>query len=264
VSEPEQDRSNVEELFSRITPGRISGMIVEQIRALIQEGRLASGDRLPSERDLAERFGVSRVTVRDALRALEATGLVEIKVGANGGAFLRAPTSDVAGRGMADMILMSALSPEEVAEARLLLELNTVILAVHRATEADIAELRALCARSAELVAAGEYDVHLSWDFHKRLAGATHNPAIELITGSFRGPLSMARARAREPANVAHRRTVAEHTELVEAIESRDEERASRVLAAHLVRATNLAERLGTMGIPGVPASHLLSESPER
>jgi DNA-binding FadR family transcriptional regulator len=241
-----------EDLFSRVTAGRISGMIIEQIRELIRQGRLVAGDRLPSERELAEQFGVSRVTVRDALRALEATGLLEIKVGASGGAFLRVPTSAAAGQGMADMLLMSALSPEDVAEARLMLELNTVVLAVRRAEPADLEELRDICRRSAGLLEQGEYDVHLSWDFHDRLAHATHNAAIELITRSFRGPLSLSRSRAREKTSVAHRRTVAEHTDLVDALEARDVERARSVLAAHLVRATNLEERLGSLELPGV------------
>lgn len=242
-----------EELFSPITAGRISGMIVDQIRSLIRDGRLAPGDRLPSERELAEQFGVSRVTVRDALRALEAMGLVDIRVGANGGAFLQAPPSHIAGQGMADMLLMSALTPEEVAEARLMLELNTVVLAVRRATDEDLAQLRDICRRSAELLKTGEYDVHLSWDFHERLAAATHNPAIEMITRSFRGPLSLRRLRAREEVSVAHQRTVREHSELVDAIERRDMDGARAVLSAHVVRATNLDARLGSLGIPGMP-----------
>jgi DNA-binding FadR family transcriptional regulator len=134
-----------------------------------------------------------------------------------------------------------------------MLELNTVMLAVRRAEPTEIDALRAICERSAALLADGEYDVHLSWDFHERLAGATHNPAIEMIHHSFRGPLSMARARAREPASVAHRRTVEEHTELVDALEARDVEGARRVIAHHLVRATNLEELLASLGIPGLP-----------
>ena len=240
-------------MFEPVTTARISSAIVEQVRELIRGGRLSAGDRLPSERELAEQFGVSRVTVRDALRSLEAVGLLQIKVGANGGAFLRAPSSADAGRGMSDMLLMAELTPEDVAEARLMLELNTVTLAVPRADAEDIRALRAICERSAALLVDGEYDVHLSWDFHERLAVATHNPAIELIHHSFRGPLSMARARAREPASVAHRRTVEEHTELVDALEARDVERARGVLARHLVRATNLEERLASLGIPGLP-----------
>ena len=239
-------------LFEPVATARISSAIVDQIRELISSGRLSVGDRLPSERELAEQFSVSRVTVRDALRSLEAVGLLRIKVGANGGAFLRAPSSAEAGRGMSDMLLMAQLSPEDVAEARLVLELNTVMLAVRRADPEDIRALRSICERAASLLSTGEYDVHLSWDFHERLAVATHNPALAMIHHAFRGPLSMARARAREPAGVAHRRTVEEHTELVDALEARDAERARAILAHHLVRATNLEDRLSSLGIPGL------------
>jgi len=147
---------------------------------------------------------------------------------------------------------MSGVQPEEVAEDRLMLELNTVILAAGRADATDVAELREICERSAALLREGEYDVRLSWDFHERLARGTHNGAIELITRSFRGPLSMARVRAREPASVAHRSTIEEHTGIVDAIEAHDAERARAVMAHHLIRATNLEERLGSLGIPGV------------
>ena len=253
VSDAEPEALPERELFEPVATARISSAIVDQVRELIRSGRLSAGDRLPSERELAEQFGVSRVTVRDALRSLEAVGLLRIKVGANGGAFLRAPSSADAGRGMSDMLLMAQLSPEDVAEARLMLELNTVMLAVRRADANDIRALRAICERSASLLADGEYDVHLSWDFHERLAGATHNPALAMIHHSFRGPLSMARARAREPASVAHRRSVEEHTQLVDALEARDLERARAVMAHHLVRATNLEDRLESLGIPGLP-----------
>ena len=85
-------------LFNRINPGRISG-IVDQIRLLMRQGQLQPGDRLPAERELCEHFGVSRVTVREALRVLEANGLVEIRVGARGGAFVRSPSMDPSARG---------------------------------------------------------------------------------------------------------------------------------------------------------------------
>jgi GntR family transcriptional regulator, transcriptional repressor for pyruvate dehydrogenase complex len=252
MSDPETE-TPTQHLFEPVATSRISSAIVDQIRELIGSGRLGVGDRLPSERELAEQFGVSRVTVRDALRSLEAVGLLRIKVGANGGAFLRAPSSADAGRGISDMLLMAHLSPDDVAEARLVLELNTVMLAVRRAEPEDIQALRAICERSASLVSRGEYDIHLSWDFHERLAAATHNPALEMIHHAFRGPLSLARARAREPASVSHRRTVEEHTELVDALEARDAERARTILAHHLVRATDLEDRLSSLGLPGLP-----------
>src|SRR4051812_41328045 len=69
--------------------------IVEQIRAVIGSGGMAPGDRLPSERDLGVAFGVSRTTLREALRALEAQGVIEIRTGSRGGAFIAEPSPDL-------------------------------------------------------------------------------------------------------------------------------------------------------------------------
>ena len=82
------------EMFAKVSVDRVSQVIVDQIKLLIRDGRLTPGDRLPSERDLCQRFGVSRVTVREALRVLEASGLVEIRVGARGGAFVTTPSTE--------------------------------------------------------------------------------------------------------------------------------------------------------------------------
>lgn len=73
------------DLFRPVSVGRASEDVVRQIKGAIHAGKLRPGDGLPSERELSERLGVSRVTIRDALRTLEATGLVEIRVGARGG-----------------------------------------------------------------------------------------------------------------------------------------------------------------------------------
>src|SRR5688572_14610888 len=92
-------------VFQRVSTGRISEEIVEQVKLAIREGRLEPGDRLPSERELTTQFGVSRMSVRDALRILEAGDLIEIRVGARGGAFVKAPGSHVVGEGIANMMM---------------------------------------------------------------------------------------------------------------------------------------------------------------
>src|SRR3954462_11962398 len=120
------------EMFSRVNSGRISGLIVDQIRLLIRDGQLTAGDRLLSERELGERFGVSRVTVREALRGLEANGLVTIKVGARGGAFVTAPTSQMVGEGISDLLTFSVVEPADVTEARQVFELGIVPLVCER------------------------------------------------------------------------------------------------------------------------------------
>src|SRR5436305_5824307 len=132
----------VEPIFAPVAVARASSAIAEQIRTAIVTGRLKAGDRLSPERELAEQFGVSRVTVRDALRTLEAMGLIEVKVGARGGAFVTAPTGSKVAETMSDMMMMSATTPEDIVEARLVVELGTVTLACARATEEDLAGLR--------------------------------------------------------------------------------------------------------------------------
>src|SRR3954451_9967084 len=141
-SQPDAGQSaSRSDMFSRVNAGRISGLIVDQIRLLIRDGQLTAGDRLLSERELGERFGVSRVTVREALRSLEANGLVTIRVGAHGGAFVTAPTSDRVGEGISDLLTLSVLTPAQITEARQVLELGIVALICERADEKDIAEL---------------------------------------------------------------------------------------------------------------------------
>src|SRR4051794_5198713 len=81
-------RDKILAVFTPIRQSRASGEIVSQIERAIFAAELSAGDRLQSERELAEQFGVSRITVRDALRVLEARGLIRVKVGAMGGAFV--------------------------------------------------------------------------------------------------------------------------------------------------------------------------------
>lgn len=229
-------------MFNPVAPGRISEEIVDQIKSAIREGKLRPGDRLPPERELTERFGVSRVTVRDALRILEATGLIEIRVGARGGAFLTAPAPQLVGEGITDMLLLSDVTGGDVTEARFVFELGMVPLISRRATEEDITTLRAICDRAEEALEAGEYDVGFSVEFHAALAACLHNAAIDLIVDSFRRPLLFSLRQAREAAPEMGARGVREHRQLVEAIADRDADRAYRILVEHLGRT---AERLG-------------------
>jgi DNA-binding FadR family transcriptional regulator len=235
------NRAPSDGLFEPVVSSRISAAIATQIRDVILEGKLVPGDRLPTERELTEQFGVSRVTVRDALRALETNGLVEIRVGAAGGAFVTAPSTQIVGQGISDMLVMSAVDPDEIAEARLILELGTVALAVERATEEDIAGLREHVEQAARAFAEGKYDPIHAREFHALLARAAHNRAIDLVASTFGGPLSMHPVREREPAEWSHERTIDEHSRLVEALEERDEPRARQIMSEHLRRGTDVA-----------------------
>jgi DNA-binding FadR family transcriptional regulator len=231
-----------ESLFAPISVARASSSIADQIRQAIVTGRLPEGERLPPERELAEQFGVSRVTVRDALRALEAMGLIEVRVGARGGAFATVPTGSIVGQTMSDMMMMSAVTPEDVVEARLVVELGTVTLACARATDDDVAALSELQERAERALADKTYTRELSWDFHGLLGKAAHNGAIDGLTQSFRSSLSMHPIRTREGGR-AHALTVDEHGRILAALVARDGATARSEMATHLLRGTNLEKR---------------------
>ena len=229
-------------MFAPVAVARASSAIADQIRQAIVTGQLGQGERLPPERELAEQFGVSRVTVRDGLRALEAMGLIDVRVGARGGAFVTVPSGDLVGQTMSDMMMMQAISPEDIVEARLMVELGTITIACSRATDEDVARLRELTERARSALEAKTYSRELSWDFHALLAEVTHNGAIEGLTHSFRSSLSMHPIRTREGSR-AFERTVEEHERILDAIERRDGETARREMANHLLRGTGLEKR---------------------
>lgn len=220
-------------MFDPLPAARTSAAIVSQIRARIRGGQLPIGARLPAERELCEQFGVSRLSVREALRVLEAGGLIEIRLGARGGAFVTAPTAGSAGQGITDLLSTSGLSAANVTEARTLFELGVVMpLACERATAADLTELRALTEEEERTRNAGTYEASVSFGFHLRLAAAAHNPAVSMIMESFREAILMSIREAGHEGNSG----AAEHRAVVDAIERGDPGTAGQLMAAHLQR----------------------------
>jgi DNA-binding FadR family transcriptional regulator len=220
-------------LFEPMPATRASAAIVGQIRSLIRSGRLPIGSRLPAERELCEQLRVSRLSLREALRALESSGLVEIRLGSHGGAFITAPTTGSAGQGITDLLSTSGLSAVNVTEARTLFELGVVLpLVGERAAETDLRELRALCDEEERARDEGTYSVAVSFGFHLRLAMASHNPAVSMIMESFREAILMSMREARHEGNQG----AEEHRALVDAIERGDTASAKRIMADHLQR----------------------------
>lgn len=230
-----RDRA-ADRFFSPVSTPRTSEMIVDQIREVLRQGKLKTGDRLPNERELCETFGVSRVTVREALRVLEASGLVEIRVGGRGGAFVSEPSAERVSAELADLIQLSQLTAVDVTEARMVIELGLVPLAVARATDDDIADLLAMCRAQATALASGDYTASLSASFHQRVAECTHNAALLTLVRSFRGPMIASLEQAQRLAPEMGERGVREHLQFVRAMERRDSESALRIMTRHLRR----------------------------
>lgn len=216
----------------------MSASIVDQIRTLIRGQQLVPGDRLPSERALGERLRVSRATVRQALKVLEASGLIEIRVGSRGGAFVIDPPWTRVASGLADLVTLSALTAVELAEARQVIEVGIVPLVVARATVRDIAELRGMLDRNSVAVTNGEFGMSMSALFHVRVVACAHNAAVERLVRSVRGPLlmSLRKAHVARVAAPMTRRGVIDHRALVDAIAARDIARATDIMRSHLER----------------------------
>ncbi len=150
---------------------RLYEKVAEDIAAAIKRGDYAIGDRLPSERDLAGRYDVSRPTIREAVIALEVDGLVEVKTGS--GVYVRATVPPAGGARPADVGMF------ELLEARRIVESEAAALAAQRIDDGELETLRALIA---EMDAENKRDVEMSEDadrrFHLAIAGATRNSAL--------------------------------------------------------------------------------------
>ena len=165
---------------------RIYEEIVRQIRLLIADGHLKSGDRLPPERDLAERFRVSRTSVREAMRALESRGLIGIRPGE--GAFVREVSVETLVEPLALVILAQRETIADLYEARRLLEPAIAGLAARRASPEEIADMtRILDEQSAE-VAAGRTGLAQDAAFHQALAPLHPQPRDHPDRDDPRGP----------------------------------------------------------------------------
>lgn len=231
-------------LFRPVTPGRVSAEIVGQIKDTIRQGRLVPGDRLPPERELTEMFKVSRVTVRDALRVLEANGLIEIRVGAGGGAFVTAPDSEDVAEGISNMLLLQTTTPEQVTETRLVLEVGMLPLVCERATVEDLDALERICDKAEKaLKGDGDHDVGLSAEFHAQLARASHNTVIELLTDSLHRPLEASLRQAKRQAPEMGQQGVHEHRRILAAIRGGDVDQAQAIMQRHLGRTAKRLKR---------------------
>jgi DNA-binding FadR family transcriptional regulator len=134
--------------FARVKRVRSFEDVVEQVRRSIADGAIEAGDRLPSERELAEQFGVSRATLREALRALEALGILEIRLGAHGGAYALEQSGDRVTAAFRDALSAEALlSPADARLFRATFHADNATWA--KLTDADLADL-ASCAGEGE------------------------------------------------------------------------------------------------------------------
>jgi GntR family transcriptional repressor for pyruvate dehydrogenase complex len=157
--------------------------VADQIRQQLSSGALKPGDRLPSERELAEQFSLSRNTVREALRSLEMSGVLQFRKGHMGGAFVREGQSDALVSGFTDLFRLGVITPENLIEARAIVGVEVTRLACQRATEADLVGLDENVVASEAAAEAGDLKrrVETNLGFHALLARATGNLLLVIL-----------------------------------------------------------------------------------
>lgn len=224
--------------FRPARPRRALDEIIEQIRARVRSGDLRPGDRLPSEREMAEQFSVGRNSVREALRMLEIIGLIELRRGATGGAFIAHADPAKIATTMSDMLEFSGFTLADLTEARRWVEETVVGVACERADEALLARLEANIAQAERLArsddAAIETRATVNLEFHTILATATGNPVMIALMHSLMGVMLTLVLDGGEPMDpdtvISSRRRV------LDAMRRRDSRAAVDEMNDHLIR----------------------------
>jgi len=162
-------------MFNPIKSTKVYEQVIEQIKAMIKEGKLKKGDRLPSERSLVEQLQVSRTSIREALSALEVIGLVECRQGE--GNYIKTTFEDNLLEPLSVMYMLEGGNPEEIWELRKVMEVEAVGLAAKRISEEQLRELRALLS-SFDSSNDEAYNAEIDKQFHYKLAEYSGNVLI--------------------------------------------------------------------------------------
>ena len=221
--------------FPPIKGRRAYEEIAASIREMVVAGRLKAGEKLPPERELAEHLGVGRNVLREALRSLETVGLIEMRRGKWGGAFVTAGPAKVVAKQMTDLLRMGGASYASVIEARIWIGEVVVRAACARHTDEDIAALEENIAFVEKLFNEGRMveKTQKNIEFHNLLANATKNPTLVILMKSLTDMAAhFARNIGPDPAST----TVRSRRLFMKAFAARDVEAAVREMEASLLR----------------------------
>ncbi len=207
---------------------RLYEQVLDRLRQYVTEGGLRAGDRLPPERDLAQRLGVSRASVKQAIVVLEVQGLVEARHG--GGTYLVRDSLDV--EPVEEMVERRRRLPD-VLEAREALETKLAELAAERRTEDDVAAMRAALDVMTEEIAAGRHGIEGDRLFHAAVTAAAHSSLLAEFMRSIGEQIAESRTESlRQPGRPG--RSLAQHRAILDAIADGEPRRAASAMRRHV------------------------------
>jgi GntR family transcriptional regulator, transcriptional repressor for pyruvate dehydrogenase complex len=221
----------------------LSARIVADVRDALAEGRLKPDSFLGTESEIAAHWGVSRIVARDALKALQALGIVEIRVGSRGGARIAAGNPALFADALGIQLDLMGVTAEEVMDAQRAIESLAAELAAEKASESDHARLRALVARSKEVIDDSRAFTELGRAFHFAVAEASKNRVLAAQLRSIHHVSWPARNPTLTPSVARH--VVEVHERLSELIALRSPAEARRLMDEHvkMIAARRRAER---------------------
>ena len=221
----------LEDQIKVIKRRRLHEEIVQQIQELVRDGSLKHGDRLPPERELAERLQVGRSSLREAMRALELQGLVVSRPGA--GTFINTGRLDSVASIIASCLADPGDMLRDIFEMRRVLEPAIAALAAERATEEDIRNMETILEEQSHQVARGESGVEGDSAFHFAIAQATYNVALIKVVMAVGDILRQSRDQSLQSPGRAQR-SLDSHRVMLDIIRRRDVEGAQRAMEHHI------------------------------
>lgn len=199
--------------------------VMVRLADMIRQGKLRPGDRLPSERELADRMRVSRATLREALRALQLQGVVFSRIGA--GTFISDGRSEDIAR------TLNRLALQDLFELRILIEPSIAALAAQRSTPLDISKLESILQKQERHLHRQKSTVEIDSAFHSTLAKATHNKGLMQISAMLMHLIAPSRNKSLQTPERAQR-SLASHRRVFNMINAHSPEDARRAMEDHI------------------------------
>jgi GntR family transcriptional regulator, transcriptional repressor for pyruvate dehydrogenase complex len=236
-------------VYKLVRTSRLYEQIVQQIEESIVKGDLKPGDQLPAERELAQRFGVSRTAVREAVKALREKGLVEAFSGR--GTFITDGTKQAVRQSLDLMVKIG--QPEgsrHLAEVRAILEPEIAALAAARIQEPELTTMREAVATMDRAGTDPEAYIEADLDFHLALAEGAANPLILSLLDSIVALLREQRLRIFRVPGGPERGQI-HHKRILDAVERRDSDKAREAMRAHLAQVRDDSQAVAAKRAPG-------------
>jgi DNA-binding FadR family transcriptional regulator len=226
--------------FRAARQNRIFEDIVEQIQEAILSGQYQTGDVLPSERELKETFQTSRGTLREALRVLEQKGLIEIRLGMNGGAFVKGSIGEPMAESLGLMIRYRKISLLHLNEFREDVEGIATARAAERADESDIKKLEGLLAEAAKIMENGKERwldfLEIDKQFHQEVAQISRNPIYIFMHNIIHSNIQAYYDEFLPPNEEILKENYRDLSDILEAIKKRKPDQACALVQNHVRR----------------------------